>query len=151
MIAAARALLLLILANSAPWAVGRLLRGRWAWPLDGGRALRDGKPLLGSHKTWRGLISGAVVCGLVAPLTGLSWQTGAALGALALLGDAFSSAIKRRLALLPGTDVPGLDQLPEALLPLAALAPALQLGVGGVVVVALLFTVLGVLMIRLRR
>jgi CDP-2,3-bis-(O-geranylgeranyl)-sn-glycerol synthase len=33
---------------------------RWDTPVDGGRTFRD-KELLGSHKTWRGFVSGMVV------------------------------------------------------------------------------------------
>jgi CDP-2,3-bis-(O-geranylgeranyl)-sn-glycerol synthase len=139
---AARALLLLVLANTAPWAAGRLLGQRWAYPLDLGWVLLDGRRLFGSHKTWRGVVTGTALCAVVAPWLGLSWTVGAYCGALSLLGDALSSSIKRRMALAPGTDVPGLDQLPEALLPMIVLAPALELGVVAVAAVALVFLLL---------
>lgn len=150
MAAAARALILLVLANSAPWVVGRLFAGHWAWPLDCGCVLRDGMRLFGSHKTWRGLIAGAAVCAVAAPVLGLSWLTGAAFGAASLLGDTLSSAIKRRLALAPGHEVPGLDQLPEALLPLLVLAPVLHLGAVAIAAVALVFLALNLLVVGRR-
>jgi CDP-2,3-bis-(O-geranylgeranyl)-sn-glycerol synthase len=143
--AAARALLLLALANGAPWVAARLLGKRWAWPLDCGLMLRDGRRLLGSHKTWRGLLAGSALCAALAPALGLSWTVGASFAMLSLLADALTSAIKRRLSLVPGADVPGLDQLPEALLPLIVLAPALQLGAASIGAVALAFLALNLL------
>jgi CDP-archaeol synthase len=138
-------LLLLILANSAAWAAGRLLGRRWALPLDLGCTLWDGRRLFGNHKTWRGLIAGVALCASAAHLLGLPWSAGAGFGAMSLLGDALSSAIKRRLALTPGSNVPGLDQLPEALLPLIVYARPLQLGAVQVALVALIFTALNLL------
>jgi hypothetical protein len=147
---AARALLLVCLASSAAWAAGLVLGRRLAAPLDFGFQLPDGKPLFGSHKTWRGLAAGILACGLVAPLVGLQVATGTAFGAAALLGDALSSAVKRRLAVEPGAEVLALDQLPEALLPLVLLAEPLRLGVMEIAVVALAFMSLDVLATPLR-
>jgi CDP-2,3-bis-(O-geranylgeranyl)-sn-glycerol synthase len=145
-----RALLLLIFANSAPWAAGRVLRARWAVPLDLGCVLRDGERLFGSHKTWRGVVAGVLTCAMAAQLFGVSWAIGAGFGAASLLGDAASSAIKRRLQLSPGVEVLGLDQIPEALLPLAIFAPLLSLGVIDVAAVVVSFIMLDVLVTRLR-
>jgi CDP-2,3-bis-(O-geranylgeranyl)-sn-glycerol synthase len=145
-----RALLLLVVANSAPWAAGRVLRARWAVPLDLGCVLRDGERLFGSHKTWRGLIAGVLACALAAQLSGVAWTIGAGFGAASLLGDAASSAIKRRLQLSPGVEVLGLDQIPEALLPLVIFAPLLGLGVVDVAAVVVSFVLLDVLVTRLR-
>lgn len=147
---AARALLLVCVASSAAWAVSRALGHRLATRLDFGFVLPDGEPLLGSHKTWRGLAAGTLACAVVAPLVGLGFATGAAFGAAALLGDAVSSAVKRRLALRPGAEVLGLDQLPEALLPLVLLARPLDIGTLEVIVVAIVFTTLDVLATPLR-
>jgi hypothetical protein len=148
--AAARALLLLVLANTAPWVAGRLFGQRWALPLDCGSVLRDGQRLFGDHKTWRGIVAGTLVCALAAPLLGLSWLTGLGFGCASLLGDALSSVIKRRFALAPGADVPGLDQLPEALLPLLMFAPVLGVRAAAIAAIALSFMMLNLLMIRLR-
>ena len=147
----ARALLLLVVANAAPWAAARLPGRRWAAPLDCGCVLRDGQRLLGAHKTWRGLAVAVAAGTIIAPWLGLSAAAGAAFGALAMLGDALSSGVKRRLALRPGTDVPGLDQLPEALLPLVALAGPLGLDVADILLATLLFLALNLLAVRLRR
>lgn len=151
MSAAARALLLLVLANSAPWVVARVLGQRLALPLDFGCLLPDGKRLFGDHKTWRGLVAGSLSCAIAAPCLQLPWNIGAGFGAASLLGDALSSAIKRRFGLAPGTEVPGLDQLPEALLPLLLFATLLGLGATGIVAVTFGFMALNLLAIRLRQ
>jgi CDP-diglyceride synthetase len=142
---AVRALLLLIVVNSLPWALGRALSGRWCAPLDFGLALPDGRRVFGPHKTWRGL--GAAACGgaLAASLLGLHWWTGVEFAALSLLGDVFSSLCKRRLAVPPGHDVWLLDQLPEALLPLIALRGVLILDWAAIATLAATFTLLDLL------
>jgi CDP-2,3-bis-(O-geranylgeranyl)-sn-glycerol synthase len=145
-----RALLLIVLANTSAWVCGRALRGHWAAPLDFGWVLRDGSRLFGSHKTWPGLVAGVLASALGGQLSGLTWMVGAGIGAASLLGDAISSGVKRRLELPPGTEVPGLDQLPEALLPLVIFAPALGLGVAEVAAVAAAFLALDLLVARFR-
>lgn len=147
----ARALLLVCLASAAAWAASRVLGPRLAAPLDFGLELADGRRLLGSHKTWRGLAAGILACALIAPLVGLNVATGVGFGAAALLGDAVSSAAKRRLSLRPGAEVLGLDQLPEALLPLVLFARSLGIGAIEIAAVAFLFTILDLLVAPLRR
>jgi CDP-diglyceride synthetase len=145
-----RAMLLLGIANVMPWALAWLCRGRCAAPLDLGLRLADGARLLGDHKTWRGLAGSVVACALVASALRLDWRIGAAFGVISLSGDAIASCLKRRVALPPGSEVAGLDQLPEALLPLIVLAGPLRLGALQVIVVAGSFTVLDLLFTRLR-
>jgi hypothetical protein len=147
---AARALLLLLTANATPWMLGRLLGARFGWPLDFGATLPDGHRLLGDHKTWRGLLSGALACGLVAGLFGLGFALGLSFGALALAGDAFSSLLKRRLGRRPGGDLPIVDQLPEALLPLGVLAAPLHLNAIGVAAVTVAFILIDLAALRVR-
>ena len=142
-------LLLVVTANTAAWAAARIL-GHWATPLDFGRTLRDGTRLLGTHKTWRGLIAAAVACGVAAHFLRLGFALGVAFGTLALLGDAASSFIKRRLRLHSGAEVPGLDQLPEAILPLLALSRPLGLGLVDCLIVAATFTVLDIAVTKIR-
>lgn len=144
-------MLLTIVANVVPWAAGRAWRQRWSAPLDCGVRLWDGQRLFGDHKTWRGFLLGTLACGLAAVLTGPGFAVGAAFGALSLSGDALSSALKRRLNLAPGTEITGLDQLPEALLPLIVLAGALGLGAVEIAAAAAVFLVLDVLATRIRR
>lgn len=143
-------LVLVMTANSAAWAAGRLLGTRCAAPLDFGRVQADGARLLGSHKTWRGLLAAALATGLAALLLQRGFALGSAFGALALAGDAASSYVKRRLRLAPGSEVPGLDQLPEALLPLLILQRPLGLGVPGCLLVAAVFGVFDIAVQRLR-
>lgn len=148
---AARALLLLILANSLPWLLGRALRGRRAARLDLGLTLPDGRPLLGNHKTWRGLAVAACGCAGAAVLCGLHWWTGAEFAAISLSGDALSSFCKRRLGVAPGTSMPLLDQLPEAALPLSALRSSLGLNAIAIVAVTGTFALLDMLASALLR
>ena len=147
---AGRALLLIMVANVLPWAASRLLPRRWTAPLDCGLRSRDGRRLLGDHKTWKGLLVGTLGCGLTAMLTGPGLAIGAGFGALSLAGDALSSALKRRLRLAPGTEIQGLDQLPEALLPSIVFAGALRLGPAEIMASALAFLVLDILVTRAR-
>ena len=49
------AALLLVTSHSTPAVAGGLMGPRWAWPIDAGVMLRDGRPLFGASKTWRGL------------------------------------------------------------------------------------------------
>ena len=148
---AARALLLVCVASAAAWAASRVLGDRWTARLDFGLVLPDGKPRFGSHKTWRGVAAGTLAGVLVAALVGIGAATGPAFGAAALIGDAISSAIKRRLGLRPGAEVLGLDQLPESLLPLILFAGPLGIGAQEIAAVALVFTLLDVLAAPLRR
>jgi CDP-diglyceride synthetase len=145
------ALLLLVAANSLPWLLGRLLRTRPGAALDFGLILPDGRTLFGAHKTWRGLLAGVLGCALTAALCGLPSLLGIEFGALSLSGDALSSALKRRLDIRPGTEVPGLDQLPEALLPLTLLRIPLGLDWVDIVVSTAAFALLDLLTARLRR
>ena len=143
-------LLMVVTANTAAWAAARVLGRHWNAPLDFGRTLRDGTRLLGGHKTWRGLIVSAVACGAASQLLGPGFALGAAFGTLALLGDAVSSFLKRRLRLAPGAEVSGLDQVPEAILPLLALPRPLGLGFAQSLIVTALFVLLDTATTRLR-
>jgi CDP-2,3-bis-(O-geranylgeranyl)-sn-glycerol synthase len=145
------ALALVVAANMMPWASGRLMRKHWAKPLDCGARLGDGTRLLGDHKTWRGVVAGGLGCALTARLLGYSWALGLVFAALSLTADLSSSFVKRRLHLAPGSEVVGLDQLPEALLPLLALAGPLGISVKGALVVASLFLCLDLIAMPLRR
>lgn len=136
------ALVLVIVTNTAAWAAGRLIPTPWRMPIDGGAVLADHERVLGEHKTWGGLIVGAVACGAAALLLQRTFLLGVAFGTLSLAGDCGSSFIKRRLRLRPGADVPLLDQLPEALVPLALLARPLGLYPVQCVIVALAFSLL---------
>jgi CDP-2,3-bis-(O-geranylgeranyl)-sn-glycerol synthase len=147
---AGRALLMIMAASSVPWAVGHLLGNRWAWPLDFGCVLRDGRRLFGAHKTWRGVVAGIASCTLLGWALGPGWLVGCGVGAAALAGDAVSSAVKRRLNRAPGAEIPGLDQVPEALLPLLVFHGPLGISLEVVLVLTLVFAVLDLLFTPLR-
>lgn len=141
---------MVIAANMAPWAAGRLLRAHLSAPLDCNVRLPDETRLLGDHKTWRGVLAGEIVCAVAGRLLGYSWTLGFVFAALSLAADAISSFVKRRLRLAPGAEIPALDQLPEALLPLLVLARPLGISVAAAFAVAIAFLCLDVATVRLR-
>jgi CDP-2,3-bis-(O-geranylgeranyl)-sn-glycerol synthase len=114
------------LANMLPVVVGG------GTPIDFGRTWRDGKPILGPGKTWRGLLLAPLLAALL--VGGLRWLVhgtgwgGVAdwsdwgpawwwfllaysLGLGALVGDAVKSFFKRRTGRDRGAKWPGFDQL----------------------------------------
>lgn len=137
-----RLFLLLGVANTAPLVAKRLFGPRWLAPLDGGLIFFDGRPLLGSSKTIRGLVAAVAATALGASLLGVPATVGALLGGGAMLGDAIASFIKRRLGVAPSGRATGLDQIPEALLPLLMLKTVLGLTFVQIVAITLAFFVL---------
>lgn len=117
-------LLVLVAANGAPILIARIFGQFLRQPIDAGHRFL-GQPLLGDHKTWRGLVAAMLTGTALAPMLGLSPITGLLIGLLSMMGDLVSSFVKRRLHVSPGHRAPLLDQLPEALLPLYALQPIL--------------------------
>jgi CDP-2,3-bis-(O-geranylgeranyl)-sn-glycerol synthase len=117
----ARILLLLGAANGAPVFATKLLGTHFRAPLDAGLRLWDGRPVFGESKTIRGLASALGFTGLAAPLLGFDVTTGITAAAGSMLGDLIASFVKRRLGAPPHSQVFGLDQIPEALLPLLIL------------------------------
>ncbi len=126
-LAVLQVLVLLALANGTPIFAKKILDGRFAQPLDGGHAFFDGRPIFGSSKTVRGILVSLAVTTAAAPLVGLDFGTGALVASTAMAGDLMSSFVKRRLGLAPSSRAPGLDQIPESLLPLLACRTALSL------------------------
>jgi CDP-2,3-bis-(O-geranylgeranyl)-sn-glycerol synthase len=142
-------LLLLIAANGAPILADDLFGRRWAWPLDAGLRLADGRRLLGSSATWRGVIAAVAATAGLAHLLGHLAAIGALIALLSMAGDAASSFIKRRLGLEPGAPAFGLDQVPESLLPLVAAAPAYGLTWVEVLSLVVAFTAFDLLVSRI--
>lgn len=142
-------LLLLGIANGTPIFAKKILGPRWATPVDGGLRLPDGRPVFGTSKTVRGIILSITVTGLLAPLLGFDWVIGAGLAAASMLGDLLSSFIKRRLGVAVHGRALGLDQIPEALLPLLLLQRSLGIGPGDIVLLVLAFIVLELVLSRI--
>jgi CDP-archaeol synthase len=138
-VAILQVMILLTLANGTPVIAKKVLGDRFAYPLDGGARFLDGRPVLGSSKTVRGIVLSMIVTALGAPLVGLDVSLGLLVSALAMLGALFSSFMKRRLALAPSSRATGLDQIPEALFPLLACRALLPLTVGDIALAVAIF------------
>lgn len=110
--------LLLIAANGAPLVASKLLGDTMNQPIDGGYRFVDGNYLFGRTKTWRGLFAAIGCTVLLSWLLGLSGWLGIVIALAAMVGDLTSSFIKRRLDLPSSAKCTGLDQLPEAVLPM---------------------------------
>ncbi len=85
-------------------------------PLDSGKNFKDGRPIFGSHKTFRGFFAGLLIGSLVGigesfVFTGYSPLLGFALSLGALIGDLFGAFLKRRLGCAPGALLPIVDQI----------------------------------------
>jgi CDP-diglyceride synthetase len=137
----AQLIVLLALANGTPVIAKTILGTILARPLDGGMTLADGQPLFGPSKTIRGVVLSVVVTTLGAPSIGVDWTIGLVVAATAMIGDLFSSFIKRRMYLPPGSMALGLDQTPESLLPAFACQWVLPITVLDIVLVTALFFV----------
>lgn len=120
------------LANVAPIIASKLPGlSKYDTPMDFGRSYR-GKRVLGDHKTWRGILSGIAIGGLVgyiqyliannysvnfldeSPFNYASSQAvllGVLLGLGALLGDALKSFFKRQIGVKSGYSWFPFDQL----------------------------------------
>lgn len=144
-----RALLLLVVANSAPLLGHKLFGQRFGYPLDGGWRIFDGRPLLGPSKTLRGIALSISTTTAAALVLGLPWATGALIAGFSMLGDLTSSFIKRRLGRPPSSRALLLDQVPESLFPLLLFRERLGLTAWDIAVVALAFFVLELLFSRL--
>lgn len=136
------ALLLLLVANGAPVIAWKLLGKRFAWPVDAGIMLSDGRPLFGRSKTWRGILSSIGLVSVVSWSMGYGVAIGAAFGGLAMIGDLSASYVKRRRGMVESSHARGLDTIPESLLPAVLLKSQLVLnGLDIAAVVLLFFTI----------
>jgi len=136
---AIKVLLLSLAANGAPVLGKRLLGTRGAVPIDAGLTFIDGQPLLGRSKTLRGLALSVATTVPLAMLLGYSWQLGLAFSAMTMLGDSLSSFTKRRLGIPASGKFRGLDQIPEAALPMWVCRAPLGLGGADIVVLVAVF------------
>jgi len=140
---------LILLANGLPALLGLLLGP--ARPIDGGRTLADGLPLLGPSKTWRGLVVSLVGTPFVGLVLGLHWAIGLEVAMSAMLGDMMASFAKRRLGHPASTSLPLLDQVPEVLIPALLTKGHLGLTWSDVGILLLAFVVLDLILTDLGR
>lgn len=110
--------LLLLWLNFLPPMANLLFGKRGDWPLDLGWHWRDGRPLLGPHKTWRGVFFCLLGGTAVFPLLNVSWWVATTIALFSISGDLLTSFGKRRLGHASGKILFGVDQCAESLLPL---------------------------------
>ena len=135
-------LLLLIIANGTPIVTRQIFGRRFEHPIDFGWRLKDGHPLFGLSKTFRGVISAVIMTMIGALMLNLPLKLGLLIGVWAMLGDLLSSFVKRRLGMAPSSKALGLDQIPEAFFPLVAVSTMLGLGWWQITYLTLLFMVI---------
>jgi CDP-2,3-bis-(O-geranylgeranyl)-sn-glycerol synthase len=139
-------LLLIIIANGSPIVSRWLLNNSFNLPVDFGQILPDKKRLLGSSKTWRGIVSALLATSAAAWLLGYSLETGLLVATYAIIGDLCSSFIKRRLSMEPSSMAPLLDQIPESLLPALIMMNTFRLDVSSVIQLVLTFVIIELLL-----
>jgi CDP-2,3-bis-(O-geranylgeranyl)-sn-glycerol synthase len=144
-----QSLALLTVANTTPLIAKRILGDRCDRPIDNGLAFLDGRPLFGRSKTIRGLALSVLMTSATALLIGVELKIGFLVGLLAMIGDLFSSFLKRRLNVPPSGRAFGLDQVPESLLPLLVCRRPLLLTGWEIAIVSVVFFVGEVLLSRL--
>jgi CDP-diglyceride synthetase len=137
----AQLLALLTVANGTPVIAAKLFGKALAVPVDGNVVFLDDRPLFGPSKTLRGVVLSILVTSAFAPLIGLEWKVGALVAATAMIGDLFSSFLKRRMDLSASSQFVGLDQIPESLLPLLACRFLLPLTVFDIALATVIFVV----------
>lgn len=142
-------LILVTVANGLPVLAKRAFGDRWNRPLDAGVSLRDGQPLFGHAKTIRGIVLSLIATPLAALLIGLPWRLGFVVAAAAMGGDLLSSFVKRRRGLPPSSKATGLDQIPEALFPLAASRLVVAVTFADIVAGTIIFLVGGMILSRI--
>lgn len=135
-------LLILAISNGVPVLVRNMFGSRWAWPIDVGLTFFDRRAIFGHSKTWRGIASSILMTALSAPLLGWSLSLGAMFGVCAMVGDLFSSFIKRRLGYAPSSRFRLLDTIPEALFPLLLLQEKLGLTIADIGATVFFFSAL---------
>ncbi|WP_194476606.1 hypothetical protein [Bradyrhizobium sp. CCBAU 53338] len=92
---------LLTLANGSPVVAKKLFGPRFAFALDGGLLLFDGRPVFGASKTVRGIVASIAVTAVGGGILGLGYELGALMAIVAMAGDLLSSFLKRRMNMPP--------------------------------------------------
>ena len=135
-------LLLIIIANGAPILIRVLLHDDFKHAVDFGQKLPDNKRLLGSSKTWRGIFAAIIATSTVAWLLGHLPETGLLIAVYAVLGDLFSSLVKRRLSMQESSMAPLLDQVPESLFPAYMMMDVFNLDLSSLLLLVLTFVII---------
>jgi CDP-2,3-bis-(O-geranylgeranyl)-sn-glycerol synthase len=141
-------LVLLLAANGAPIIARNLLGTRGNWPVDFGCVFVDGRRLLGTSKTIRGVLAAICATGVVALFLGDPFSIGALFGLYTMIGDLVASFCKRRLGLQSSESALGLDQSLEALCPVLLLRRYWSLHLADIVAVVIAFFVLEIVVSR---
>ncbi|WP_319574992.1 CDP-archaeol synthase [uncultured Desulfobacter sp.] len=139
LIANLKFLILLWGINLTPVLLAYLMEEKWDTPVDGCMQFRDGRPLLGNHKTVRGVVGGILAGGAGALILNLPLWVGVLIGMLSMAGDLLNSFIKRRLGKTEGQEFPVMDQLLEGALPLVVLVLLAQVSLAGGIFLLLIF------------
>jgi len=142
-------LFLVLIANGAPILGTVVFRSSFDHPLDNRRTFGDGRPLFGESKSWRGIVLALLLTPLASILLGLGWLLGSVVAVFAMLGDLFSSFIKRRIGMPSSSMALGLDQVPEALFPLLAAHLLVDMTMQQTGLLVLLFFVLELVLSRI--
>lgn len=142
-------LFLIVVANGAPILGTVVFHSSFEHPLDNGLVLGDGRRFLGESKSLRGVVLALLLTPLVSFSLGLGWGLGIAVASFAMLGDAFSSFIKRRLGMPPSSMALGLDQVPESLFPLIACHFWIEMTLLQITCLVLLFFVVELVLSRI--
>ena len=138
-----KSLLLVVIANGAPIIAQKAFRNRFNQPLDHGIRFIDGRPLLGASKTYRGVLASVVITSIAAAILHIPIIIGVGFALLAMFGDMLSSFIKRRLGIDTSEMALGIDQIPEAILPLLVLRSELQLDLLEILIIVATFILIG--------
>ena len=139
-------LLLIIVANGAPIITRQCLSDSFSYAVDLGQNLPDNNRIFGPSKTWRGIFSSLLATPVVAVLLGCSIETGLMVAVYAVIGDLFSSFIKRRLSMAASSMAPLLDQVPESFLPAFMMRQAFNLDMLSVIWLVFIFIIIELLL-----
>jgi len=123
-----------------------LLHHRLDTAIDFGYILPDHHPVFGESKTWRGFFGGIIVTAIAAMALGYGAGAGVLIAVYALVGDLFSSFIKRRFGMAPSSMAPLLDQVPESLLPALMMMDRFDLDMQSIIIIVCSFFVLELLL-----
>ncbi len=136
-------------ANAMPPIANKIpIWNKWTTPVDFGLSAR-GARLTGNNKTWRGIVTGALVAGLTAVLIARFvpetivndrvFLTGFLLGLGALLGDAAESFVKRQRGIKPGMSWRPWDQVDYIIGALLFVLPIAPLPLWAILTIVLVY------------